>query len=96
MCTHISKLGPDYPGCFCIYCGDRVARIYAEHGQVVLDNRKAPRYVSVIHQNQQKAVKDINADAPRPRIEFSDGNFEEIDSSRLTMAFQDSEEVLIV
>ena len=97
MCNHMSKLGPDYPGLFCIYCGEPVASIKAEDGQILLDNGKTRKYVAVIHKNKQKAVDWIDPDAARPRIGFKgEGKEVELDTSRLITAFQKADEVLSI
>jgi hypothetical protein len=98
MCEHISNLGPSYPGCYCIYCGQDIAQIESEEGQIVLKDLRGDRirkYLAVIHKGQQKRVEEIVPGAPRSRIRFSDGGQEmELDTARVILAFQDSEEVL--
>jgi hypothetical protein len=95
MCEHISNLGPNYPGRYCIYCRQEIAQIESEGGQIVLRGDRIRKYLAVIHKGQQKRVEGIVPGAPRSRIRFSDGGQEmELDTARVILAFQDPEEVL--
>ncbi|RMG46826.1 MAG: hypothetical protein D6723_16730 [Acidobacteria bacterium] len=99
MCEHISKLGSHYPGRFCIYCGDEIAEIDAEGGQIILKSKSENRrkYIAVIFNDRQVRVKSINLGGNDSDIEIE---FEEEEGKTkrpgrdLILAFQNSEEVL--
>ncbi|MEO0249405.1 MAG: hypothetical protein ABIN58_07655 [candidate division WOR-3 bacterium] len=98
MCEHVSKLGPSYPGRYCIYCGREIALVELENGQIILrdlQTDKARRYVAVIHRSQQKPVEWLELGPSQSRIRFlGDGKEIDVDTAQLIMAFQGAEEVL--
>jgi hypothetical protein len=97
MCEHIPILDKSYPGCFCIYCGARIANIEAdEYGQLFresLEREAARRYVAVIHKDQQRVVERLSLDQGRAGIRFKgDADSTAVNVTDLLSAFQDGED----
>jgi len=97
MCEHAPLLGKSYPGCFCVYCGAKIADIKADgHGQIFLEPIERAgerRYVAVIHKDQQRVVENVSLEQGRARILFKgDGDATQIEATILLSAFQDGEE----
>jgi hypothetical protein len=96
-CDHISKLGPDYPGRYCIYCGMEVAQIEVEDGQLVLKGENKRKYLAVVYKQQQKPVAWIDVASSRPLMRFMEDEREvEFKVSSLITSFQEKEEVLTI
>jgi hypothetical protein len=94
MCEHTPILDKLYPGCFCIYCGVRIANIEAdEYGQIYregLEREAARRYVAIIHKDQQRVVERLNLDQGRASIRFKgDSDPTNVNVTDLLSAFQD-------
>ncbi len=72
MCRHIFP--SSYTGKYCIYCGDELAQIYVNEGQLVLRDLRTNKrkYLSVIYNNRQMRAEEIFFGLPHPRITFSD------------------------
>lgn len=97
-CNH--RLDADYVGLFCPYCGDTVAEIANEQGQLVLRDTRAERarrsrYVAVIHGGKQRAVNDVQMNSADMTLSLSsEANPLDVHTPQVLMAFQDPEEKL--
>lgn len=88
-----------YPGRFCIYCGQEIARVENREGQLALvwtsDNRVA-RYVAVVYDDRQYVIRsldEVGDGSLRLVLEGRAGYFR-VRPQVLLQAFQDSSEVL--
>ncbi|HLL75268.1 MAG TPA: hypothetical protein VK421_08365 [Pyrinomonadaceae bacterium] len=91
-CNH--SLPPDYVGLHCIYCGESVARVEAEDGQLVLRRDHRSRYVAVVQHGKQRVVRSAQVIAAALEIEFDDADRGEEPLHQVLVAFQDPEEKL--
>lgn len=94
-CVH--RLGDEYPGLFCLYCGQPSATIGADResgGQIYLERDGRRRYVAVIYKDKQKVVKELDDQQEHLVVRFGDGDEAEVRTHELLLAFQNPEEVL--
>jgi hypothetical protein len=97
-CNH--RLDADYVGLFCPYCGDAVAEINKEYGQIVLRDRrserpKRPRYIAVVRGSKQRVVEEVQVNSAETVLTLSgEPSPIEMLTPLVLMAFQDPEEKL--
>ena len=99
MCVHSPLLGKTYPGCFCVYCGARLAELQVEEGQLALAQQEGSgrRYVAALHKEKQRVVEGVSLESGRGRLRFRGDAAElEVSATALLSAFQAPEEVLRV
>ncbi|MFL6211548.1 MAG: hypothetical protein ACJ74W_22050 [Pyrinomonadaceae bacterium] len=95
-CKHVAKLAKDYVGLYCLYCGDKIADIGNDEGQVVLRRSgRSPKYVAIIHRGRQKVVMEAEEQSDSVAIKFRDAEVE-VRNHELLLSFQQPEEVLII
>jgi len=91
-CNH--TLAPDYVGLHCIYCGEPVAQIEAEDGQLVLRKDRRSRYVAVVQRSKQRVVHSAQVISAALHVEFEDADNGSEPLHVVLGAFQDPEEKL--
>ena len=96
----------DYVGLFCLYCGDQVADIAVDNGQLRLQARNAPPnkqprrlYLAAIYRNNQqesqRVIQDVQPGPPNALLFLAGSNQPlTLPTHRLLLAFQDAEEKL--
>ena len=103
ICAKNHRLGdrrPDspagYAGLFCIYCGEPVADLKAEEGQIVLESRNPQRrrYVAVVHRDKQRIASDVQIGALDANLLLDGRENVSLRTYKLLLAFQDTEEKL--
>jgi hypothetical protein len=94
-CKH-PNLKADYPGLFCIYCGQKIAELEVDEGQLMLRRGDARRYVAVIQGRKQKVVRSIDDNNQELSIalQFTSGESAELKTHKVLMAFQTPQESL--
>lgn len=94
-CKH-PGLGADYPGLFCIYCGQKIAELEADEGQLLMRRDEMRKYVAVVQGRKQKALRRIDDHNQEPSIvlNFDGSENAEMKTYKVLLAFQEPQECL--